>query len=132
MCQRNQGSASGFYLRAKFDNHMFDMFKMLGKLNDIKASAKEVKEELKNIELEASDNAEMVKVRVTGDKRILDVTIDPSALFPEKKEEMEAAVKEATSRALQLASDKSKELIKTTINDKYPEVAGMDLGQWLG
>lgn len=132
MCQRNQGSKNGFYLRVKFDNHMFDMFKMLGKLNDIKASVKEVKEELKSIELEASDSAEMVKVRVTGDKKILDVAIDPSALFPEKKEEMETAVKEAVAKALELASQKSKELIKTTINDKYPEVAGMDLGQYLG
>lgn len=110
---------------------MFDMFKMLGKINDVKAEAVKVKEELKEIELEASDAKAWVKVVASADKNIKSILIDPSILSAEKSEEINAAVLEATQNALRAAADKAKEIVKTRINDKFPEIAGMGLDKWL-
>jgi DNA-binding protein YbaB len=111
---------------------MFDMFKMLGKINEVKAEAEKVKEELKDIEIHETDSKEWVQVVATADKNIRSISIDESVLFPEKKEEVDAAVLEATQNALKAAADKAKALIKERINDKYPEIAGMGLDKWLG
>jgi len=110
---------------------MFDMFKMLGKINEVKAEAAKVKEDLKDIELEARDSKNWVKVVASADKNIKSISIDPTVLFPEKSKEVEAAVLEATQNALRAAADKAKEIIKTRINDKFPEIAGMGLDKWL-
>lgn len=110
---------------------MFDMFKMLGKLNEVKAEAGKVKEELKEIRLEAKDKEGLVTVVATADKNIHGITIDPTVMFPENKEKLENAVLEATQNALRAAADTAKELIKERINDKYPEIAGMGLDKWL-
>lgn len=110
---------------------MFDMFKMLGKMNEIKAEASKIKEELKFIEITASDAEGIVTVTATGDKNIKEVKIDNTILFPENHEKIQAAVLEATSKALKEAGAKSKDMIQKTINEKYPEVAGMGLDKWL-
>lgn len=107
------------------------MFKMLGKLNEVKAEAQKVKEELKEIQLEAKDSEGLVTVLASGDKNIQSIVIDQTILFPENKEKVEKAVLEATQNALRAAADKSKELIKERINDKFPEIAGMGLDKWL-
>lgn len=118
------------YLRQN-SKPMFDMFKMLGKLNDVKAEAGKVKEELKEIQLQGKDSEGLVTVTARGDKNVLKVEIDQSILFPENKAKVEAATLEATQNALKAAADKSTELIKTRINDKYPEIAGMGIDKWL-
>lgn len=110
---------------------MFDMFKMLGKVNEIKAEAEKVKEELQHIELEAKDDQGIVTVKATADKNIHSVDIDASMLFPEKKAEVDAAVLQATQKALRMAADTAKSTIKERINTKYPEIAGMGLDKWL-
>lgn len=110
---------------------MFDMFKMLGKINEIKAEASKVKDELQNIELEATDKQGIVTIKATADKNIHAIDIDASMLLPEKKAEVEAAVLEATQNALRAAADKAKATIKERVNDKYPEIAGMGLDKWL-
>lgn len=110
---------------------MFDMFKMLGKLNEVKADAKEVKEELKHKILIESDESGNVQVRVSGAKVVLDINIDDSFHKSADKAELEKTIMEATNNALRAASDYSKKAIKERIDEKYPEIAGLDLGKWL-
>jgi len=107
------------------------MFKMLGKLNDVKAEASKIKEELKDIELMGKDSKDIVTVIASADKNVKSVEIDASMLLPEKKDEVDAAVLEATQNALSAAAEKAKEMIKIRINDKFPELAGMGLDKWL-
>ena len=120
------------FANRKIDSdNMFDMFKMLGKLNDVKAEASKIKEELKDIELMGKDSKDIVTVIASADKNVKSVEIDASMLLPEKKDEVDAAVLEATQNALSAAAEKAKEMIKIRINDKFPELAGMGLDKWL-
>ena len=65
---------------------MFDMMKMLGKLNDIQAKVKEAQEELEKVTAEGESGAGMVKVKVNGKKKVLSVAIDTDLMKPEDKE----------------------------------------------
>lgn len=107
------------------------MFKMLGKINDVKAEAAKVKEELQHIELEATDTKGIVTIKATADKNVHSVDIDASMLHADKKAEVDAAVLEATQKALRAAADTAKATIKERINTKFPEIAGMGLDKWL-
>ena len=110
---------------------MFDMFKMLGKINEVKEEAGKVKDELKFIEVSGTDSQNIVTVIATADKSVKSISIDPSMLFPEKNNEVEKAVLQATQNALNKAAETAKNLIKERINEKYPEIAGMGLDKWL-
>lgn len=111
---------------------MFDMFKLFGKMGEIKKSVNEVKESLNDINIEVSDPSELVTVRMTAAKHIQRVEIDPTALFPDKKEDLEQAIAKAFTKANAEATQKSKDLIQATVNEKYPEIAGMDIAKYFG
>jgi len=94
---------------------MFDMFKMLGKLNDVKAEAAKGKKEIKEIVSETNDTNNRVKVTATADKNIKSISIDPTILFPEKQTEVESAVLEATQKALSEAAETAKKLDRKSV-----------------
>lgn len=109
---------------------MFDMFKIMGKMGAIKEAVADVKEELKATELSAQDPQQMVKVIATGAKQIKSIEVDSSALLPENKAQLEEALISATNEALKAAGHKAQETIQETINEKFPEVAGLDIGKY--
>jgi DNA-binding YbaB/EbfC family protein len=77
----------------------------------------QAQESLKDEEVEASAGGGMIKVKISGDLVIKDVTIDPDAVDPEDAEMLaemvQAAVNEAIRAAQELAAS------------KMPEVPGM-------
>lgn len=87
---------------------MFNQAKMIMK---IKKAQKELANEI--IEVEAGDGA--VVVRITGEQKIKEISIDPEQVDLEDIHELErwieSAVKEAISRSQQVAAEKMKPLM---------------------
>ncbi len=87
---------------------MFNQAKMVMK---IKKAQKELANEL--IEVEAGDGA--VVVRITGEQKIKNITIDPAQVdlddIHELERWIETAVKEAIVRSQQVAAEKMKPLM---------------------
>lgn len=87
---------------------MFNQAKMIMK---IKKAQKELANEI--IEVEAGDGA--VVVRITGEQKIKNITIDPEQVdlddIHELERWVETAVKEAINRSQQVAAEKMKPLM---------------------
>lgn len=88
----------------------FDMGSMMKQLQQVQADMAEAQEKLKDEVVEASAGGGMVKVKMSGDLRLLEVTIDPDAVDPEEAEMLSemilAAVNEALRAAQKLAADR--------------------------
>lgn len=87
-----------------------DMNALLKQAQQMQSQMLEAQESLKDEEVEASAGGGMVKVKISGDLEIRDVTIDPDAVDPEDAEMLaemvQAAVNEAIRAAQQLAESK--------------------------
>src|SRR5215213_3355071 len=84
--------------------------KMLQQAQEMMAAQQEAQAELKNERVEASAGGGMVKVVVSGDMRIQELTIEPDAVDPEDVEMLQdlvlAAVNQALTQAEEIASRK--------------------------
>jgi nucleoid-associated protein EbfC len=87
-----------------------DMNAMMKQVQQMQAEMVEAQEKLKDEVVEASAGGGMVKVKMSGDLRLLDVAIDPEAIDPEEAELLQdmmlAAVNEAIRSAQELATSK--------------------------
>ena len=87
-----------------------DMNKLLKQAQQMQAEMMQAQESLKDETVEASAGGGMVKVKISGDLVVQDVTIDPDAVDPEDSEMLaemvQAAVNEAIRAAQQLAESK--------------------------
>ena len=76
----------------------------------MQAEMTEAQEKLKDEVVEASAGGGMVKVKMSGDLRLLEIAIDPEAIDPEDAELLQdmvlAAVNEAIRSAQELAASK--------------------------
>ncbi len=85
-----------------------DLNAMMKQVQQMQTEMTEAQEQLKSEEVEASAGGGMVKVKVSGDMRLLSVTIDPEAIDPEDPELLQdmilAAVNEGIRAAQELAS----------------------------
>jgi DNA-binding YbaB/EbfC family protein len=83
---------------------------MLKQVQQMQADMTEAQEKLKDETVEASAGGGMVKVKMSGDLRLLEVTIDPEAIDPEDPELLQdmvlAAVNEGIRAAQELAASK--------------------------
>ena len=88
----------------------FDMGSMMKQLQQVQADMAEAQEKLKDELVEASSGGGMVKVKMSGDLRLLEISIDPDAVDPEESEMLSemvlAAVNEALRAAQKLAADR--------------------------
>jgi len=87
-----------------------DMNALLKQAQQMQSEMMAAQENLKNEEVEASSGGGMVKVTISGDMVIKDITIDPDAVDPEDAEMLSdmvlAAVNEAIRSAQELAASK--------------------------
>lgn len=87
-----------------------DMGKLLKQAQEMQSQMLRAQESLKDEEVEASAGGGMVKVKISGDLEIREVTIDPDAVDPEDVDMLadmvQAAVNEAIRSAQQLAESK--------------------------
>ena len=81
---------------------------MMKQLQQVQAEMEEAQEKLKDEVVEASAGGGMVKVKMSGDLRLLEIAIDPEAIDPEDAELLQdmvtAAVNEAIRSAQELAA----------------------------
>ena len=88
----------------------FDLNSMMKQLQEVQAEMATAQEKLKDEVVDASAGGGMVKVKMSGDLRLLEVTIDPEAADPEEvgllAEMVVAAVNEALRSAQELAASK--------------------------
>lgn len=87
-----------------------DMNSMMKQVQQMQAEMVEAQEKLKDEVVEASAGGGMVKLKMSGDLRLLEITIDPEAIDPEDPELLQdmvtAAVNEGIRAAQELASSK--------------------------
>jgi hypothetical protein len=83
---------------------------LLKQAQQMQAEMAKAQEELKNETVEASAGGGMVKVMMTGDMQLREITISPEAIDPEDPELLQdmvtAAVNEALRSAQELASNR--------------------------
>ena len=84
--------------------------KMLQQAQEMMAAQQEAQEALKNERVEASAGGGMVKVVVSGDMRIQELTISPEAVDPDDVEMLQdlvlAAINQALTQAEEIAAQK--------------------------
>ena len=87
-----------------------DLNAMMKQVQQMQADMSEAQEKLKDEVVEASAGGGMVKVKMSGDLRLLEIAIDPEAIDPEDPELLQdmvlAAVNEAIRSAQELANRK--------------------------
>jgi nucleoid-associated protein EbfC len=87
-----------------------DLNAMMNQVQQMQAEMGEAQEKLKEEVVDASAGGGMVKVKMSGDLRMLEVVIDPEAADPEEVEILQdmvlAAVNEALRSAQELAANR--------------------------
>ena len=87
-----------------------DLNAMMKQVQQMQVEMTEAQEKLKDEVVEASAGGGMVKVKMSGDLRLLEVAIDPEAIDPEEAELLQdmvlAAVNEAIRSAQELAANR--------------------------
>jgi nucleoid-associated protein EbfC len=88
----------------------FDLNALMKQAQQMQADMAEAQEKLKDETVDASAGGGVVKVKMSGDLRLLEIAIDPQAIDPEDAELLQdmvlAAVNEAIRSAQELASSK--------------------------
>jgi nucleoid-associated protein EbfC len=87
-----------------------DLNAMMKQVQQMQSEMVEAQEKLKDELVDASAGGGMVKVKMTGDLRLLEIAIDPEAIDPDEAELLQdmvlAAVNEAIRSAQELATSK--------------------------
>ncbi len=93
---------------------MFDKMRQAKKLYGLQKKAKAIQRDLRDTEIEAESMGGQVKVVVTADQKLQDISIDPEALKPENGVKIEKALKsalnEANKEAQKIATSKMKQI----------------------
>ena len=88
----------------------FDLNSLMKQAQQMQAEMTEAQDKLKDEVVDASAGGGMVKVKMSGDLRLLELSIDPEAIDPEDPELLQdmvtAAVNEALRSAQELAASK--------------------------
>jgi nucleoid-associated protein EbfC len=82
-----------------------DLSSMMKQLQQVQAEMAEAQEKLKDETVEASTGGGMVKVKMSGDLRLLDVEIAPDAVDPDETELLQEMVLAAVNEALRSAQE---------------------------
>ena len=91
---------------------MFDKMQQAKKLFSLQKKAKGIQKELKNTEIEAESLGGQIKVVVSADQKLQEISIDPEVLKPENstkiEKALEDAINEANKEAQKIAASKMK------------------------
>ena len=83
----------------------FDLNALMKQAQQMQADMAEAQDKLKHETVEASAGGGMVKVKMSGDLRLLEIAIDPQAIDPEDAELLQDMVLAATNEAIRSAQE---------------------------
>lgn len=86
-----------------------DLNQLMKQAQQMQAEMMKAQEKLKDEVVEASAGGGMVKVKMSGDLRLLELTIDPEAVDPEDAEVLADMVTAAVNEALRAAQERASE-----------------------
>ena len=101
---------------------MMDMF---GKLGEMKKAMEEVKQRLDNVMVEGSAGEGTVRVIMTGNREVREITVDPRYLKEDRKEELEELLVIAVNRAGEKAQNTSESELKAAGKGILPNIPGL-------
>lgn len=112
--------------------NMFDLMGMMGKVKDLQAKIKEVKDNLVHLRAEGESGAGMVKATVNGNRQVISITIDPALLNSSDQTVVQDLTVAAVNKALESVEEKIKTEFKAKTEGLIPNIPGMDLGGLMG
>ena len=86
-----------------------DLNQLMKQAQQMQAEMMKAQEQLKDEVVEASAGGGMVKVKMSGDLRLLEMTIDPEAVDPDDAEVLADMVTAAVNEALRSAQERASE-----------------------
>lgn len=111
---------------------MFDMMGMMGKVKEMQARMKEIKDNLVHLTAEGESGAGLVKAVANGNKQVIRIDIDPSLLKESDKIIVQDLVVAAVNSALKNVEEKAQLEFKQKTEGLLPNIPGMDLGNMFG
>jgi len=111
---------------------MFDMMGMMGKVKEMQARMKEIKDGLVTITAEGESGAGLVKALVNGAKQVVRIDIDPSLLKENDQAILQDLIVAAVNKAMQNVDERTQEELKKKTEGLLPNIPGMDLGNMFG
>ncbi len=106
---------------------MFDMMKMLGKLNEVKAKMGEINAKAELLTHTAEAGAGLVKATVSGKRKLITLDVDPSLLNNQDPQILTDLIVAATNKALKEVEEMVKEEVKKSTEGMLPNIPGLDL-----
>lgn len=101
-----------------------DLMGMMGKLKETQKKVEEAKARLKTIMLEETGADQAITVKITADRSIEDITIDPSLLGD--KEALQDYLVITLNKAIAKASEVHDKELAAAAKDGLPNIPGMD------
>ena len=111
---------------------MFDMMGMMGKVKEMQARMKDIKDNLVHLTAEGESGAGMVKVTVNGVKQVITVEIDSSLANENNRTILQDLIVAATNNAMANIDEITKEEFRKKTEGLLPNIPGMDLGNMFG
>ncbi len=92
----------------------------------LQKQAKKVKEELKNLHIEAELRG--IAVVVSAEMEVISVTVAPEYFTPEKKDDLQKTLAEALNKAMKKAQEVAAEKMRDVMGDLGMNLPGMTDG----
>jgi len=100
------------------------MFDIMGKLDDAKKNVEEARKRLDHVLIDAEAGNGMVKITVTGNRQLKNLSIADEAM--QDKEMLEDYLSIALNKALEEAGKIQEDELKKAAMDAMPNIPGLD------
>lgn len=109
---------------------MFNIGDMMGKMRDMQARMKEVRDQMDNIIVDSEAGGGMVRVQANANRKILKITIDPDIIDKDDPEIMADLITAAVNKALDKAEERGREELQGATKGILPNIPGLDLSKF--
>lgn len=106
---------------------MFDTFKLIGKLSEIKDKMKDVKQRLQFVEIIHESDDGLIKIYANAVKEIKKIEINEHMITPMAKADLEERVKNEINETLKKCDAEGKAATKEALKGSLPDIPGLDL-----
>lgn len=102
------------------------MFDQIQKLGQIKEVIQNAREELKEQTIASESYEGMVKVEVTGNRKISNISVDPELYEQYSPQEIHHIIHETLNNALDKAETQGQEYLQSRVKEYMPDIPGLD------